>query len=473
VLTVAVVYRIGADWLGSPAARGGALILAVLPTAVYYGQEIRHYAWLTLSVAVMTLLFLRYLRHPRRMIAIAYAVSIAFMLYSLYLGVLILAVQVVVGVLLWRGDRRAKLGLIGAWGASVMMYIPWLIVLAGQLNILSSGIDGYPTTLNGTLAALADVLSPQTALIGSVVTIGVWQMLRGLRRAWWRLAFVTLLLSSVGILGAMLLINSRFGVLSARTLVFLTPLFAVVGGYGLSWIAPRTRHVLATALVIALIVQPGTVQPRLDYQVTAQALAEGYTPGDLIVLETGWDDNAFRYELLLALGESAAPDIVRTLPWVNNRDMSQPVVPQIESLLQAKRRVWVVNWLQPAQVLPFLDHGGDHLARVLTLQTATGAQYKALYADPNVQIVLYERPPVLPVSSPRVYGALFALDSSLIASDVRPGDRLHIDLWWSALKVPTRDYSVGVFLMNANGVVVAQQDGPPSSVSEGTVPTSA
>jgi len=434
VLTVAVVYRIGADWLGSPAARGGALILAVLPTAVYYGQEIRHYAWLTLSVAVMTLLFLRYLRHPRRMIAIAYAVSIAFMLYSLYLGVLILAVQVVVGVLLWRGDRRAKLGLIGAWGASVMMYIPWLIVLAGQLNILSSGIDGYPTTLNGTLAALADVLSPQTALIGSVVTIGVWQMLRGLRRAWWRLAFVTLLLSSVGILGAMLLINSRFGVLSARTLVFLTPLFAVVGGYGLSWIAPRTRHVLATALVIALIVQPGTVQPRLDYQVTAQALAEGYTPGDLIVLET---------------------------------------VPQIESLLQAKRRVWVVNWLQPAQVLPFLDHGGDHLARVLTLQTATGAQYKALYADPNVQIVLYERPPVLPVSSPRVYGALFALDSSLIASDVRPGDRLHIDLWWSALKVPTRDYSVGVFLMNANGVVVAQQDGPPSSVSEGTVPTSA
>ena len=96
-----------------------------------------------------------------------------------------------------------------------------------------------------------------------------------------------------------------------------------------------------------------------------------------------------------------------------------------------------------------------------------GEQYADLYPDfPNVRIVLFERPES--ADSPLSYGGVLALQDAVMADHLAAGDKLHVDLWWSALEAPTLDYSVGVYLMAPDeDRVITQHDGPP-----GHAPTS-
>src|SRR5262249_4476870 len=170
----------------------------------------------------------------------------------------------------------------------------------------------------------------------------------------------------------------------------------------------QAQNVLAAALVGVSLATNTYIQPRLESNVAAKALAAEYTPGDLVILENGWDDNAVRYEVMLALPDGESANIIRTLPWVKSRgEPNQPVVPQIEGTIRANRRVWIVNWNQPSQVIPFLDQNGDGFYRALMRQTPTGAQYKDLYKDPAMRVVLFEHPDL--GTAPRVYGDLFSL----------------------------------------------------------------
>jgi hypothetical protein len=235
-------------------------------------------------------------------------------------------------------------------------------------------------------------------------------------------------------------------------------------GWGLMILPRRARWLSAGALAIASLSTHQLIQPRLDYDVAARTIAAEYSPGDIVVLETGWDDNAFRYELMLALPPDAP--ILRTLPWVNNRTAPEPVVPHIESDLRAHRRVWVVNWLQPSQVIPFLDAGNDGFRRILSRESSTGHEYATLYHDVTVRAVLFERPDL--TSAPHQYGNLFTLHDAILSLTLRPNAPLHVDLWWSALSPVPQDYSVGVFLLDSSGKAVAQDDHAP-----GDKPTSA
>lgn len=462
ILSTAVVWRIGTDVFGVRAGRYAALFFAVLPAAVYYSQEIRHYGWLVLAVSLMTLFFIRFLRRPTFGVLTGYTFSIIFMLYSLYIGALVLLVHVGIGLLAWRGALRYKLWLLGAWLAALLLYMPWLIVLSRQLNLLVDGIVSYPTTLNSLVALSGILLGGQLALSGSLYVLGACQIVLNTAKTDMRLDMrlmqLTVLLSGAGLFALLFIGNVRIGLLSARTLVFLTPFLMIVCGYGLSLIERRTGTLLAAAFVIVTLVRPEVIQPRLDYQSATQAVAAEYTPGDLVILENGWDDNAFRYELLLALGESAEPDIIRTLPWVDNRKAGQPVVPQVEDAIRAHPRVWIVNWLQPSQVIPFLDSSGDGFQRILTRETSTGEQYKNLYSDSTVRAVLYEKPAEVQWQ----VGEIFKLGVSDFPAEVKRGDHLHIDLWWTALMTPSLDYSASVFLLDMNGVLRLQDDRAPA-----------
>src|SRR5262249_25027981 len=63
--------------------------------------------------------------------------------------------------------------------------------------------------------------------------------------------------------------------------------------------------------------------------------------------------------------------------------------------------------------------------------------------------------------TPRIYGDVLALADALVPATIRQGERLHVDLWWSALKPLPLDYTAGVFLLDSQGNVRAQHDGPP------------
>lgn len=466
LLTTAIVYRIGADWFGRITGEYAALLYAVLPVAVYYAQEIRHYSWLMLAVSLMTLFFLRYLRRPRPRWWVLYLLSTAFMLGTLYVGVLTLAVQVFVGLLLWRGARRAKAGLIGAWLGAALLCLPWWAIVPDQITQMrnTAGVPGAYRTTPGNVLALADfLLGNQLALLGGLFALGGWAAVRhtgpdGVAR----LARATVILAGGGLFVAMCLVSARVGTLTLRTLVFLTPMLMLICGYGLARLPRLARGVFAAMAVLALLTRADEIQPRLNYHEVARALAAQYSPGDLIVLETGFDDNAFQYELALAVPDDD-PTIIRTLPWVElgRPERHRPVVEQVADLLRSHRRVWVVHWLQPAVLLPYLEAGNEGFWRVLAQTTPTGRRYQQLYPDqPVVQAVLFERPAL--EDEPIRFGDLFALHEALIAPRVSAGATLHVDLWWTVTRTPPLDYSVGVYLMPlAEDRVLAQHDGPP------------
>jgi hypothetical protein len=546
IVATALVYRLGADAFGALIGRYAAMLFAVLKMAVYYGQEIRGYGWLIMAVCWMALFFLRYLRHPRPIYLVGLTLSVALMLYTVYLGVLILAVMGLI-TLVWRGTWRHRFALLGAVLAGIALFTPWLIVILRNRARVQSGIAGAPGTYATTwenIRILSEfVWGQQLALALALWVLGAWALGRAMNHreflgqiarylpgharrvnltprpplhsmatgsqvvrsvpspSEWggdadqreageglvqphtippkskrshvqnhvSLAGLFFILAGAGVFSAMIVANLWIAIVAARTLVFVTPFVMLVCGAGLAQIAPPARAVFAAILVGLSLVTSPVIQPRLAYDDTAEALAAEFSRGDLVILETGWDDNPFAYELSLALPDGTA--IIRTLPWVDPGNF-EPVVPQVEPAIRAHDRVWIVQWLTPSQVIPWLDSGEAGFRRVLAWDISVGKQYIARYPDypPTVYIALYERP-ALPDNpdDQRIYGDQLVLHGAVIAERAKPGERLHVDLWWSAAERDIeRDYSVGVYLMPPDeDRVIAQHDGPP-----GDVPTS-
>ncbi len=288
LILVAAVYRIGADWFGRRAGVFALWLMAALPAAVYYGQEVRHYGWLATFSALSWLIFLRYLRRPRRSLWIGYVLSVAALLYTLYFGVLTLAVQGVVGVIALgvdfrRGARPSNRrlpaptnplriwGLIAAWIAAAILYAPWLyVILTQQAKLLSTGIQGAPGTLTAenVLLILQIVFGLHLLITLGAFALGTWAILRrpGLQR-------IALLWGGGGLLVAMFVLNAKFDFLAARTLVFLTPLLLIVVGFGLSRLDRRIGVPLAGVWLMLTLAVPQVIQPRLDSGAAARALA--------------------------------------------------------------------------------------------------------------------------------------------------------------------------------------------------------
>jgi hypothetical protein len=378
ILTAAVIYRIGADVFSPATGLVAALLFAANGLAVYYGHEIRHYSWLILSVALMLLTFIRCTRHPTTANLILHALSIAFMLYTLYIGVLVWGMLGVVWLFL-RVPFRTRVRIVGSWIAAVILYIPWIVVMLRQLSWISEGVVAPPSTIDTFVNTLHLLLG--SAFVGIAYVLGLARIARTPN-----MARIAVLLCGIGLFVLMVVLNTRVGLMLPRIIVFLVPFLALVAAYGF------TIHPIG--IIAAVLLLPFSVpfeQPRMRYDVAAAELAAHYQPGDLVVLETGWDDNAFLYETRLALGENAT--IIRTLPWVDNRKPPVPVVPQIEEQLLAHDRVWVVNWLQPTQVIIYYLQMGVGARE--QYQTYVGDAYAGLFPAPelrNVTISLFVRP---------------------------------------------------------------------------------
>lgn len=464
VLAAAVIYRLGADWFSRSAGLSAALLFAVFDIAIHYSQQIRHYGWLVLAVALTTLLLLRWLRRPSWPLLLAYAVSVALMLYTHYLGVIMLAGQMIAGLVLWRGGWRDKLRLVGGWLIAFALYIPWLIALRQILQLLNEGglatrPNIAPSTLT-TLAEFVDLLGDgQGALIAALGLLALWRVARG---RWWTTTWVARLFligMGGGLFVALFVVNTWIPLLTARTVVFLVPGIVLAAGWGFTLLPGGPRALLLAVLVSLSLATTRVIQPRLDSETVARTLAAGYSPGDVIVLETGSDDNALHYEIRRALADPDA-EIIRTLRWVSTRGGVLPVVEQIDYELRQARRVWVVQWLQPSQVMPFLDAGGLDYRLADARELSVGDEYRDLFFDNTFTVALYTRPRD---GAPLSFGDTLALHDAILAEAVRAGAALHVDLWWSALTPPPLDYSVGVFLLDEAGVTRAEHHAPPGS----------
>ncbi len=457
VLTVAVVYRVGADTFGHGAGVAAALIFAVVEQAVYYGQAIRHYGWLALGVGLLLLCFGRYLRRPGRGILAAYTASLVFALHIMYLGALVVAVQAFVGLFVWRGTRRDKLRLFAAYAASGVLLLPWLIyAVPGQLHKIQRGViagyhNSFATTPENILSMSNILLGGQFALGAGLFALAAWQILRN--RSTRQFA---VLLCGGGLFAAMLAANLAVGILSERTLFFLLPAVALVLGYGFQLLPPRAGIALLTALAAWALLTPQGVVPTINSGPTAREVAAGYSAGDFVLLETGFDDVAFEYEMKHTL-PTEDREVFRSYyeyDYPDDASMMQTLTAELAD----EQRVWLVYWNVPPRMAEYLGSLGFRQVRYAELPTGENDPLYTQY--PLIAVSLFARPDL--TQAPLAYGDTFELRDWVIAESV-PADAprlLHVDLWWSALVSADRDYSTGVFLLDANGVTQVESIGP-------------
>ncbi len=129
VLVVALVYRLGTDWLDRRAGLVAATLFALARFAVWWSQEMRMYT-LTMLLGLLTLLAaVRWARSGKWNAAI-YIICAVLNLYTFYLSALYpLVANLWIGIVAWRReDRRSFLGRwLAAQLAVLALFVPWLM----------------------------------------------------------------------------------------------------------------------------------------------------------------------------------------------------------------------------------------------------------------------------------------------------------------------------------------------------------
>lgn len=481
ILCVALLFRAGVDVGGLFTGVAAAAIFAVFEQPVYYGQTIRHYGYLALGVCWSLLLFLRILRrkHPHFRLLAGYAFGVAFTLYSMYIGAFLIGIQGLVGLFMWRVSIREKARLIVAWMGAGLLLAPWLLyALPSQWSKVERGIiTGYHNSFFTTpqnILTMTDLLLGGQAAIGlGLIALFVWRFVDPLFRRLQgrtdehRVDHFTIFASSVGLFLLLLIVNLRFGLLAERTLFLIAPPVALLLGLGLRTLEARPRVMLLAALVIWVMLTPQNVVPSINADQAARIVADGYSPGDLVLLETGFDDAVFQYEMRLAL-ENLDPNPINSLKvfrsfWEYDFPSDSDMLDALNLDLRTETRVWLVYWNVPQRLAALLTDKGFSQHGQWDILAGKNDPLYTQY--PIITVTFFARPTpddATHVSSfsPLIYGDLFELQDAQIAPVVKAGTSLHVDLWWLPLTAPERDYSVGVFLLDSDGVTRVESIGP-------------
>jgi mannosyltransferase len=343
VLTVAVVFLIGRKSAGPMAGLVSAGLLALCPLHVWYSQEIRMYALQTLLVAMSWWLLLTR-RWP------GYAVVTALSLYTQYTSVFAIVAQ---GVYVAWKQRDALQSWLWALAAVAVLFAPGVPLLARQYG---GGTFGYwmkdfswadPLRffglLSGAIPKNPGPYWPWAVLSMTAVCLVLYQ---NLFQEHWRATLrrgrspapdatervpptsptndarggqvvppLLWLLVPVGLLS---LLSLRVNVFLPRTLVLVTPAFALLLGLAVSS-APNGRWLSLKAIMAALVVAVAGAnlvalrnyfwRPnpwiRSDLRAAAARVATEYRPGDLVVHTSRFSYRPFQFYL-----DPAVPQVV-------------------------------------------------------------------------------------------------------------------------------------------------------------------
>lgn len=465
VFGVAVVYRMAADAFSPGAGLIAALVLALTDNDIMLAREARHYAQMAALGALSSLFYLRYLRRPRRRNGLGWLLASVALMYTHYLGALLLAVQGVHLLLFARPARRLldmgfRLALVGvAW-------LPWAFVFVEQSLVRYTRPILFQSTLPNTPETFSLVRGD---LVGSQYGLAIGLMVLGLAYVTYRAGapHVTLkparptayLALWVGLpIVAIILLNTRFPILTTRNFLIVTPAIALLIGHGLMNLDRTARAFVLIVFVVVSLFSVDAYHRKPPYRELSADLLENWQPATQPVLMDIWvDDFALRYHVGRAMQADPAALPLISLPEWRERYGADFYAYLLERLRDT-HALWLVYW-GPAEN-PLFEFLGDHGF----VRTATRVRR---HLDNDIFLYRYDRPPEGQVAQ---FGDLFALkQAALIPPRPEPGHALRVELLWQSLAPTPLDYSVSAFVLGPNGALVAQDDGPPMN---GSAPTS-
>ncbi|NDJ87331.1 MAG: hypothetical protein GYB66_15740 [Chloroflexi bacterium] len=459
LISIALMVHLGRQLFSLSAGLLGALILALADKHIVLSQEVRHYTLAFMLMALSSAVFLRWLKQPSRTNTLLYAVTILLALYTHYYTMIILLVQITYAAVNLRPWQRFG-HLVSIVCLSTLGFAPWSLVAIHQLDIRPEGILHSMDLSYETAEFLAiDYLGRPVSLIGGLLLLGILRVAAQKRDTAGQK--IVLPRGTYGVLWVVLPVALTIAVypwvtvLTDRNLALLLLPIALMAGYGAALFAPPARIILALILLANGVTSLDSYFDHPPWREMAQYVAANHPHGEPVIMDVLGGDKALRYHLEHSLPEGTTIYNLNQL----RLDHGAYFLGVLDATLQEHDGFWMAHWVNPNQEWD----AADPLSRHGYTRTATHFEY---HQGNPIAWYHYDRVP--PDSQ-----SLGRYDDTIVLYRAKfPGELtasiLDVSLLWGTSRSLETSYSVSVFLLDQQGRLQAQHDGPPQG---GLAPT--
>jgi hypothetical protein len=479
LLTVAMTYRLGADWISPQVGICAALVLGTSALFVRYMDKVRMYTLMTFLTVFVLWAYLRVVdseRPPGLLLWFGLLAGTVALSYTHYFGFMPLAA---IGLyhLLFAPKNRRWWQIVGVMALAAIDFLPWAAVgLVKGLSLATNATSLNARALHPVAAVrqLAEMFSGgMPVLLLVTAALAIRPQVKGVRLVWFFL---------LGSFGMSLLANQFVEVLSSnrlRYLITIWPLLALLVGIAVVHLwdlakANRAARVLLSTAALGLWVgvnlttsltealdadlDSGTtymfpmhlVEPELRALAQPQDAVILYVP-DGLASAVYWRHQDIRD---FYFGDYPEKPIVTTTAYYEGEAAQER-----ESRLnfsQGRQRVWVAS--MPDQPSASLSEFEAALGEIYAM-----CQPPAI-SQPSVRLDQYAPSPAccLSEASSRVSLAQYGDGIRLAALGQLPDDvgaSLPVWMLWALdADVPPHEYSVSLQVLDADGNKVGQAD---------------
>jgi 4-amino-4-deoxy-L-arabinose transferase-like glycosyltransferase len=494
ILTVPLIYAMAWRLFRSRlAGLLAALLVAVSPLHIWYGQEARMYTLLTflclLSSYIMLLVIQAKSRGTEVALWIAFSLTSIAAVYTHYFAFFILVFQALYLLLVWlgRGLRPSRLLLGGAASAVViwLAYIPWLPHLLSRLGADVSywpgrlkldeifvdvalsfvGGESIPEAV-GVVLALGYGLALVGCVIALVVNAGRAERPPDMATEYPTVFLLLYLVLPVALILALSFsspkFNARYAMVSHPALVLV-----LAGGLAALWqrrgsyLVALARGTLAFLILIFVLgvsayanynAYADPAFARADFRGVARHLQENMAADEVVLLVSGHMFPVFDYYARdverYRLPDSPTLDTTRTLDY--------GIARQLNEWLANKGGVWVVLWQ---------DEVVDPVGYVASMLDSVGQEQPVGRTFPQVGLRHYRLPADAQFSAePDIEHPTTAnFGNQLRLLGYSQSGEQQVTLFWQALQPLNEDYRVSLVFRDPSGQSWGRWDGRPSS----------
>ena len=450
LLTVVLVDRIGRKLFSSVAGIAAGLVLAIADKHILLSQEVRHYPLAFMWMAASSFVYLLWLENPTRRRTLLYAALIIMAVYTHYYTALMLPVQVIYAVLVLRPAHRIR-QLVGIMGLALLAFTPWAFVAVHQLLIRPEGIlHSMPLSWNTADTLAIDYLGRPVILGIGLILLGSLSFKNPRFMHWNQSPVVWYPVLWLGVpIAISIVVYPVVTVLTDRNLALLLPPIAVLAGHGIASFRPPARYILAALVLVNGLVSTDSRYVQPDWRTMADYVAQNYPTGEPVLMDVRGGDKALGYYLRRYLPTDT--QVISLNQW--RLDYGIYFQGPVQDLLESNNGFWVGYWGDGQYEMDTLYQNYGYTQTANRRFYHLGAPIDWYHYDrlPNTDQIL------------GVFGNTIRLHQIKSAYEVRPGGTLAVSLWWSTAQTPTISYSVSVFLLDADGILRAQDDSAPQN----------
>ena len=480
MLTLALVYRLGADLFDRRTGLYALFLLGTAPFAMFYMHEFRPYAALALVTAGLLLSFLRWVRRPRFGYALLFVLFGVAALQTHYFAAYVLAGLVFTFAILVRWDRGRILRAVGLFAAVALSFTAWLLPLihrflyrgGGKTYAMPSNWDTL-VRIHEELQIAPLALGELLLLVALLLPVGTLYTRRDEHRVFrfgeeWRKGYV--LLVPLFALATAFILNIWSGSITTRNLIILLPPLAVLLGFALRRLPWQAQIALITLIAVPALTDFRYYRESVPYKATVAFIVPNYQPDDRFLVSGIKEPRELAFYLFDRL--PTRPD-KRNMYFVGYVPHEYPQAEHLlnrvltpdpaalegfASTLASADRLWYLygeESLILQNVGPFLD-----------LVHADFALYRAGIAEGDRRTYYLREYRRIPADLRDLahFGETISLQGWNLPDgvSVRACQEVPFESWWRALDAPGADLGIGLVLADATGQGVARVDAEPS-----------